>query len=282
MNTGTKKVYQCCFCDKILSSRQGLSRHKSTTKKCKDLQNESLIVKQSIQPAPTPLGLQSIELVSSPLPANSPANSLPSADEILRLRQELAETQEVLLKYKALHDKHLKDEIERPTEPVNHYNLDNHDTELEKFDSDNYEHMNQFYEYVMSRFTPDKFKLGQLGMTVVYSFFFPRFWRCTDKKRHVFKYISDTGKPVVDHNLQRLVKLITPAFCEIGGSVRDQLLEKEFDFDLKEKYNKIYYEDIASNSKPFFVEQMKRIVDLQDGKEIRKTMEEATHAFRPC
>jgi hypothetical protein len=282
----TKKVFQCCFCDKIMSSRQALFRHKSTTAKCIEIQNKGLIVKEAIQNPPTPLGLLAsssplvLPLTSSPMVLPSDTTNILSDN--LRLRKELAQTQEALVQYKELHDKHKKDEIERPTEPVSQYNLDIHEAELERFDENNYDHINGLHVWIHNKFTPDKFKLGQMGLTCVYSFFFPRFWRCTDKKRHVFKYINENGQLAVDDNLHALVKLICPIFCEVGAIVRDQLCEKEYSKERRDKYELIYLEDIAGESMPIFVEFMKRIVDLSDGTEKRKTLELAhTTLFSP-
>jgi hypothetical protein len=278
-----------------MSSRQGLYRHTKNTRKCLEIQQKgNFIVKESIQPIPTPKNLQSIpignlsqiELLERQLyMLKNPVLPRLTKEqeqnlEIQRLNKVVEEMKstietlnDTLSKYKELHDQTQNEGIERPIEPVNPYSL-NDDKDLEFFDLTNPEQYHELHEYIHSKYKEEHFKMGEAGLQICYSFFFPKYYRCTDKKRYVFKYMNKDGQIVKDNDLSHLYKTIAKVLYEIAKPIFDRLMEQTVDPDLQMEFANIFYDDIVSNNRTKYVFQgcIKRIIDLSDGKEVNENV----------
>jgi hypothetical protein len=243
-----KNVYQCYFCNKILSSRQGLYYHKKHTRSCLQIQNANLQAKLAD----------------------------PRQQEIDRLQRQL----DLLRNPVAIEPQTI---VHRPENPVRQYSLRG-DGELEYFDEENYEHINGLHEHVLRKCENNGemyFEAGQTCYTCVYSFFFPRFYQCTDTKRFVFKYKDKDGNVVIDPNLENLVRITKPILRQCMYPI----LQKQLEFWSLEprKLELVWqrHDDIVGGGdyKAFFVDEVKLLVDPTESKTHKKWLRQVRAMF---
>lgn len=267
--TSQKKVYQCAYCDKILSNYQALYRHKRTTKKCIALQKEMEM--KCLEPA------VDVQLPTSNKKSESLAKIMEYSNDIKALLAKIEElkidvdAEDFKMSTSTLYDNVL---ISRNITPVKQYNLkDDHDTLLHF--GDHLDDVRHLVEYIHKSYDMVCFRKGQIGIAYgIYSFFFPKFIRCTDTTRKTFKYKNNKGEIVVDNNLDYLVNLVHMYVYDRASELYPIAINDAMDHDTENKIHHMYMTDIMgfkSNSM-LFLSQICRLIDTSDGVEFRKTL----------
>ena len=115
-------------------------------------------------------------------------------------------------------------------------------------------HKEGLLQYMNAKLKDYDNKLNEQNeIRMIYSYFFPKYWKCADKKRKVYKYRDADDKIQVDLNLEAL-----KTTCE-----------KIF-----------YFWGHRRNYGNIFTSIINRLVDLDDGKEIGKNIESFLETVR--
>ena len=247
--------WQCKYCEKYYSTKQVLNNHIKNSKRC--LKNRS----KSDVPIPPVVNKQIITmttLTESELSKEKERielqkrldnlNKTPEQIRILELERKLKETEE-LLEYKQNQFNELVIMKNREITDIMKYKhlyetLCTEDVDMLEFFNVNQEGLMQYMNAKLKDYDNKLNEQNEIRM--IYSYFVPKYWRCADKKRKVYKYRDTNDQVQVDLNLEEL-KTICEKIFKFYGHHRD--------------YGQVFNSIIN------------RLVDLDDGKEIGKNIE---------
>jgi anion-transporting ArsA/GET3 family ATPase len=200
--------FKCEYCEKVLSSNQGLKVHQARTKKCLEIQNR-------VQAEKEKYGISTEGVVP---PSENVIRHLESSDSRVALEMLKKENEELrkLLKEK---DNTIKSFVQQSQEVVSknkkyidfYMKYSGKDDALEYYDDiGNYMKLCEYIQKKIEQEGED-LKTSSFYARLTYDFFFDKYWKCADRKRMIFKYKDIEGNVVIDDELQRLFRIVKGA-----------------------------------------------------------------------
>jgi len=208
--------FPCCYCKKKYSTKTVLKTHKQKNKTCLKIQKTQITQTNEVQPPPycsvkilSPQEIRRIELQKE----LDELDKSPSELKIMELEKKVALLEKQVEEKDALAEKKVA-LLEKQVEEK-----DNHNQELMRYKSlyetiiGEDEGMLKFFDiekeglmnYMNAKLQDYDDKLNtQNEIRMIYSYFFPEYWQCVDKKRKKYIYKDENGQIQVDICLEKL------------------------------------------------------------------------------
>lgn len=272
----TVKVYECKYCDCILGSKQALSRHQiHRPKRC-------LLVDKIIEPKVVPDVSSGVKLTS---------NDLRLQIELLQLKlleQENLTPEQLKIMELEKENKVLKDELEilktnckdsiKYKEFYYKYMIEDTQTLL-FFDTKDDTVIKDLENRLTEKLTPAMIKMEHVGLALVlYEFLIPKFFRVLKVcDRYIIKTKDKDGYIIEDIDMMIMKNCIKPTLLRYLNCYIDECNE---DSDLVDSIELLIKDITYNRVGQLFNSQIYRLIDLSDGKEVRKNIEKLTYMLK--